>query len=231
MSVYDSYLRARAAAEGRALPRASRRHRHLAEAPLAVCAYKLAGDPASPLAIMYGTDRSVPTLRVAPEPRNRTIRFGLLNPFAIDLLDYLAGYPADAEGALVAGAPQLIVPNVSTCQFLEVLGRSLRHPGRTGAIPPTTVQAGRHLAWFAQQSEHPGQALMLPITETLAAHCITGQSDYEDASLPALLGWIAPSPGFTPAQAAATAEGGPTAGPASDPQWDKTVLAPLIDAF
>ncbi|SFL37443.1 hypothetical protein [Geodermatophilus ruber] len=233
MTVFDAYLKVRAAAEDRALPRASMCHRHLSDEPLVIVTYKLAGDPASPVGVLVGTDREDPHFFCAPEPRNRDLRFGLINPFAEIVLQYLNGYePIEGDpGAMTERpCPQLVVPNTATAQFLEVLGRSIRHPGPAGLIPPTTVQAGRHLAWFGGQSEHPGQALVLPMTDLLCQHWTTGQSALEDELLAAVLAWVTPGPEGA-AAAAIAAEDGPTAGPASSPQWDKRHLDPAISDF
>ncbi|MGY1809995.1 hypothetical protein ACI8AF_21720 [Blastococcus sp. SYSU D00669] len=233
MTVFDSYLKVRAAAEDRALPRAGMCHRHLSEEPLVIVTYKLAGDPASPLGVLIGTDRSAPEFFCAPEPRNRDLRFGLINPFAEMVLGYLNRFEpeeGDPGDPVERPCPQLVVPNTATAQFLEVLGRSVRFPGRAGLIPPTTVQAGRHLAWFGGQAEHPGQSLVLPMTDLLCQHWTTGQSALEDELLAAVLAWINPGP-HGAAAAALAAEDGPTAGPASSPQWDKRHLDPAIADF
>lgn len=233
MTLFDTYLKVRAAAEDRALPRASMCHRHLSDEPLVIVTYKLAGDPASPLGVLVGTDRDRPAFFCAPEPRNRDLRFGLINPFAEVVLDYLRGYQpveGDDRDASRRPCPQLVVPNTATAQFLEVLGRSVRHPGPAGLIPPATVQAGRHLAWFGGQAEHPGQAFVLPMTDLLCEHWTTGQSALEDELLAAVLAWITPGPDGAAADAL-DAEDGPTAGPASSPQWDKKHLDPAIADF
>jgi hypothetical protein len=233
VTLLDTYLKVRAAAEDRALPRASMCHRHLGDDPLVIVTVKLAGDPASPLGVLVGTDRDRPAFFCAPEPRNRDLRFGLINPFADVLLDHLRGHEpieGDDRDAPLRPCPQLVVPNTATAQFLEVLGRSVRHPGPAGLIPPATVQAGRHLAWFGSQAEHPGQALVLPMTDLLCGHWTTGQSALEDELLAAVLAWITPGPDGA-AAAALDAEDGPTAGPASSPQWDRKHLDPAIADF
>jgi hypothetical protein len=233
MTVFDAYLKVRAAAEDRALPRASMCHRHISDEPLVIVTYKLAGDPASPVGVLVGTDRDNPRFFCAPEPRNRDLRFGLINPFAEVVLHYLAAFEpveGDDRPATARPYPQLVVPNTATAQFLEVLGRSVRHPGPAGLIPSATVQAGRHLAWFGAQGEHPGQALVLPMTDLLCQHWTTGQSALEDEQLAAVLAWITPGSDGA-AVAALDAEDEPTAGPASSPQWDKRYLDPAIADF
>ena len=222
----DTYLHVMAAASGNALPRAARRHFHLAARPMAIAIYKLAGDAATPVAVMYGTDPASPALLAAPEPRSREIRFELLNEFMADLLTWARSVP---EG----DAPQLLVANPATVEFLGVLGRSLRHPPRNSPIPPATVLGARHLAWLAERAEHPGSAVIVPMTTALAQHWRTGQSDLEDSQLPTALAWIDPPAGQTgrsAAEAAEAARRSSTAGPVSDPEWDER-LDLLVSEF
>src|SRR5690606_19224898 len=62
----------------------------------------------------------------------------------------------------------------------------------------------------------------------------TGQSALEDTNLAALMAWIDPPAESSGAQAAREAENPkvwPPAGPATDPEFDNQVLAPLIRAY
>lgn len=82
MSAVDVLLTIEAATSGYARERTSVRHRHLEEAPLVIVAYRMAGEAAAPLGLMFGTSRDTPTLLVAPEPRSIGIRFrDVMNPF------------------------------------------------------------------------------------------------------------------------------------------------------
>lgn len=225
-SALDTLLHLEAADSGLVQARATRRHVHLDANPMAVAVYKLAGDAASPVAIIYGTDALRPRLLVAPEPRSREIRFELLNQFMPDLLMWMHGRP---DGT----APQLLVANPSSGAFLGLLGRSLRHPPRDGSVPLDTVLAARHLAWLDERSEHPGGTVILPLTAVLAQHWRTGQSDLEDAQLATLLAWIDPGEGIDGRAAARLAERArrsTPAGPSSDPGWDER-LDTLVRGF
>ena len=73
--------------------------------------------------------------------------------------------------------------------------------------------------------------MLLAMTEVLAAHWATGQSNLEDANLAALLGWIDPADGLDGPRAAALAEDPllwPPAGPSTDPSFDNEILAPSL---
>jgi hypothetical protein len=69
----------------------------------------------------------------------------------------------------------------------------------------------------------PGSSLLLNAVQALGLHWATGQSGAEDAQLGVLLAWIEEG-----VAAARAVENGPVAGPATDPDFDNKVLAPLI---
>jgi hypothetical protein len=76
---------------------------------------------------------------------------------------------------------------------------------------------GRHLMWLAGHCDFPGQQLIVPVTELLAQHYVTGASELEMASLSALNAWIEPGKfkdGFLAAEAAEKQAVGPLPSPA-----------------
>jgi hypothetical protein len=245
MSALDVVLRLRAVSSGNAQPRTSVRHRHLDHDPLVVVAYRLAGESAAPLGLMYGSREADPMLLVAPEPRNRQIRFQeVFNPFAVDLNRYIAGRGATKEPErgrpTCQRAPQVLVPNSATAEFVGPLfGRSLRYLSTEGeyAVPEDTVVAGAHLTWLGLQAELPGSSVMLAATELLRRHWVAGLSDLESEDLHVQLAWIDPPDGSTGSTAAAAVEDNrfagvlPAAGPTPDPTWDRDVLDPLVTDF
>ena len=245
MSTVDAVLRLRAAHDGDAQRRTTKRHRHVDDEPLVVVVYRLAGESAAPLGVMHGTSASDPTLLVAPEPRSRQIRFQeVFNPFSVDLNTYVAGRGAtrapEGRYQVCQRAPQLIVPNRATAEFVgPLLGRSLRYLRTDGdyAVPADTVIAGAHLTWLGLQAELPGSSVLLAATELLRRHWVCGVSDLESEDLHVQLAWIDPPPGRSGRDAAAAIERDrfdltlPAAGPTPDPGWDRDVLEPLIAEF
>lgn len=245
MSALDVLLRLQAVSDGSARERTTMRHRHIDRAPLVLVAYRLAGESVAPLGIMYGTKATKPHLLVAPEPRNREIRFReVFDPFADVICDLF-----DDRGEVVDGfgwgltateGPQIIVPNGATADFIgHLVGRSLRYLDTEGeyAVPFSTVLAGAHLTWLANQAELPGSSVLLSATDLLRRHWVTGLSDLESEDLQVQLGWIDPPNGVSGAEAAARAEQDrgngvlPASGPTPDPAWDRDILDPLIAAF
>src|SRR5262245_42889822 len=109
MSAFPSFLALSAADQRRAVPKAARRHVHIASRPLVLIGYHLAGDVGAPLALMWGTDTDQCRIVVIPEPRNRQLRFDALKVFGTEFVAYL-----DAFDANCADAPQIIVPNRAT---------------------------------------------------------------------------------------------------------------------
>ncbi|UGT63509.1 hypothetical protein [Nocardia asteroides] len=245
MSVLTALARLEAVRAGRAQPIAGVCHTHLARRPLVLVPLKLAGEAAAPLALLAGTAADEPRLLVVPQPRDRVLRLRFIAQLAEIVLPYVAEHTVEVEEKTTkAGetytrcldAPQLWTPNAAGIEFLRLLGRSVRFHRTEGEnpVPPEVPLLGRWLTWFCDRAEHPGSAVLLPMTSVLAAHWASGQSALEDANLAALLGWIAPPPGRSGAEAAARAEDPlavPPAGPATDPGFDNEELAPLITGY
>ena len=219
-----------AAASRRAVAKTSRRHVHLSPRPMVLVGYHLAGDLGAPLALMWSTSRhEEPRCVVVTEPRNRELRFEALAEFAAEFLAYLARFEARDEAGVCVEAPQLIVPNGATAEWLGgIVGRFTRNLRADGDPPaPSSVPlAGKHLSFLADLM--PGSSLVLAATDALTTHWQTGQLPSEDLNLAALLAWIDPPGGMDGPQAAREGEASPPAGPDSDPNWDADVLAELI---
>jgi hypothetical protein len=240
VSTLTALARAQAFAAGRALPTATVRHLHLHDRPLVLIPLAMAGEPNAPLAALVGTDRHAPELLVVAQPRNRDQRFA----FAAALASHLVSYVDSCVGATEAvpvdrgrdvrhryvDAPQLWVPNTGGVEFVRLFGRSTRFRSADGdhPVPPSVPLLGRWLTFFANAAEVPGSSLLLNAVQALGLHWATGQSSVEDAQLAAQLAWIDPPPGRSGAEAARDAELLPPAGPATDPDFDNTVLAPLM---
>lgn len=230
MNALHTHQALQAANGGRAVAKATRRHIHLNPRPLVIAGYHLAGDPGAPLALMWGTSSDEqPHCMVVSEPRNRGLRFEALAEFATELLVYLSEFEDRNETGICADAPQLVVPNAATGDWLGgIVGRftrNLRTDGDTSA-PPSVPLAGKHLSFFADLM--PGSCLVLAATDVLTTHWQTGQLPSEDLNLAALLGWIDPPTDKSGPQAAREGEASPPAGPNSDPNWDAKMLAELI---
>ena len=198
MNALRTHQTLQAAAERRAVPTTTRRHAHLSSRPLVVVGYHRAGAPGAPLALVWGTDRGeTPHCTVVPEPRNRALRFEALNEFATDLLPYLSQFEASDDGGTCVDAPQLVVPNAATAEWLGgIVGRFTRNLRTDGDAPPpaSVPTAGKHLSFFGDLP--PGSSLVIAATEALTLHWQTGQLPSEDLNLAALLGWIAPPDGL-----------------------------------
>lgn len=155
--------------------------------------------------------------------------------------------PDSAESAreLCTDAPQVVVPNRAGMEFVRLLGRSMRFRRTREEDPDTTFPAparvpllGRWLTHYGERARVPGSSLLLAVTELLNRHWATGQSVLEDQHLGALLAWHRPGgEGAAAALRAETARGRdgllhtPPAGPATDPVFDNTRLAPAVRRF
>ncbi|BCJ72417.1 hypothetical protein CS0771_19610 [Catellatospora sp. IY07-71] len=233
----DVYQRLLALSRARAVPAASRAHRHLSPRPWVLSGYHLAGEPSAPVAIRYGSFRDSPKLLTIAEPRDRKQRFAALGALARDLATYLSRYTVTEPVVRATGngreldvnhccvdAPQLVVPNEATAHWTGLLGQYLRT-----LDDPVLQQAGAHLGWIASRRHLPGSSVLLTATDLLTTHWRTGQLPTEDGHLGRLLAWIEPPAGSDAWQAARDAEARPPAGPASDPAWDQVVLRPALE--
>jgi hypothetical protein len=215
MSDLATYRRLLARSRRRAVPAAARCHPYLAGEPLVIVGYHLAGEPAAPLALRYGTAPGRWRTVVVPEPRDRTLRFAALATFGADLRDHLAGF-TDREDVPVLDrrgvqtdteqvcrrAPQLLVPNATTAAWLcDTLGRTLRYLRTDGEHPvdPVLPAVGADLSFFGTRRILPGSALVLAAGDLLTTHWVTGQLPAEDANLQTALAWVDPQHGASPA--------------------------------
>ncbi|GLY01228.1 MULTISPECIES: hypothetical protein [Actinoplanes] len=236
MSTLTALARAQAAATGHAQPIATVRHLHLHDHPMVLIPLAMAGEANAPLAALAGTDPEKPRLLVVTNPRNRDDRFAFAAELAEVLVPYAESFTTDTEAVPVdrgkdvrhryTDAPQIWVPNPGGVDFLRLFGRSTRFRSVDGdnPVPPAVPLLGRWLTFFAATAEVPGSSLLLTAVQALGLHWATGQSSAEDAQLGAQLAWIEEG-----AAAAREAEKGPVAGPATDPDFDNRVLAPLFE--
>ncbi|MCF3965390.1 hypothetical protein, partial [Streptomyces fuscigenes] len=265
MSLISTLARLEAVESGYATPLATVRHRHLSEHPLVLVPLTTAGEAGAPLGALVGTDRDAPRLLTVVQPRDRDLRFAFLAELADAVLPVVDAYADDVESAeraetdpetgkrvkveveLCADAPQLIVPNRPGVDFVRLLGRSMRFrrtaeddPDAAHPAPPRVPLLGRWLTHYGERARVPGSALLPAMTDLLARHWATGQSNLEDQHLGALLAWLDPPEGLTGAEAALRAEVArdargqllcPPAGPATDPAFDNKLLAPAVERY
>ncbi|NEA56329.1 hypothetical protein G3I60_19805 [Streptomyces sp. SID13666] len=257
MSLIGTLARAEAVVAGRAQPVATVRHRYLSQHPLVFVPLTTAGEVGAPLGALVGRDREAPSLLVVTQPRDRDLRFDFLAALATTVIAHMDRYANDVEtepatrnreeSEVCADAPQIIVPNAAAADYVRLLGRSTRfrrtaeeNPDELYPVPSRVPLSGRWLTHYGERARTPGASLLLSMTELLSRHWATGQSNLEDQHLGALLGWIDPPEGMTGADAARRAETGrgpdglllsPPAGPATDPAFDNTVLAPAMSRF
>ncbi|BEL09694.1 hypothetical protein Q0Z83_078850 [Actinoplanes sichuanensis] len=236
MSTLTALARAQAVATGRAQPIATVRHLHVHDHPLVLIPLVMAGEANAPLAAMVGTDPARPRLLVVGQPRNRDERFAFAAELAATLVDYVDSFTDATEDVAVdrgkdvrqryVDAPQIWVPNPAGADFLRLFGRSTRFRRTDGdnPVPAAVPLLGRWLTFFANTAEVPGSSLLVNAVQALGLHWVTGQSSAEDAQFGVQLAWIESGAG-----AAREAENGPVAGPATDPDFDNRVLAPLIE--
>ncbi|MGW3424096.1 hypothetical protein [Streptomyces phaeochromogenes] len=244
MSLLTSLLKMRAAATGNALRASRLRHLHLSDQPLMLLALTRTGPAARPLAVMLGTDPHSPQLFVAPPSGSTTSMLAALADAVTVYIDACqrhseqlpatSGKPARRR---YTDAPQILVPNPQTVQYLKSLGDDLRFRRVDDqSLGSRAVQRlGHWLTYLTDRADLPGSAALIPMTSFLGMHWISGQSPLEDEDLATLLAWIdPPRHAASGRDAAHTAEDPAThrpAGPATDAAFDNDHLAPLFDAY
>jgi hypothetical protein len=240
VTTLTSLARALAVRDGAAQRLTTVRHAHVSPRPLVLIPLALAGEANAPLAAMLGDRPDAPRLLIVAQPRNRDERFAFAADLGRLIVSYVDGFARHQEESggrrRFADAPQLLVPNPAGVGFVRLFGRSTRLRRTYGehAVSPVVPVLGKWLTFFAERAEYPGSSLMLAMTSVLGAHWATGQSAVEDANLATLLAWIDPPPGRTPFDAALEAEDPqlwPPAGPATDPDFDRAWLAPMIQRY
>jgi hypothetical protein len=244
MSTLTALARAQAAYHGAAQQLCTVRHLHVHDRPFVLVPLTLAGETNAPLAAMAGQSQGEPHVLVVARPRQREQRFVFVSKLAEILLGYLESFTHDVETLPATkkndeprqrftDAPQVWVPNPGGIEYLRLTGRMTRFRQTIGehSVPVTVPQLGKWATWFAEQAEYPDSGVLIAATQALGGFWATGQSSLEDGNLAGLMGWIAPPAGMTPVKAAALAEDPilcPPAGPATDPQFDRLVLAPAL---
>lgn len=240
MDQLQAVLAARAHRDGRALPTARFRHRHLVAAPLAIALWQLGAEPFSAAAIGFGRSEDDMRTVVAGDPRNRDMAFAALLEFA-HWFNALFEAPANDRELVreddkrtitrARTAPQVVVANLATAEMLGRLGRRLAYLPTDGRRPadPALVRLGRHLQFLGRHVLFPGQQLLVPMTELLSDHYATGLSAQEQMALPALDAYIEPPEGEHGFDAAVRAER-LSIGPVPTEE-DDTLLEPLIQAL
>jgi hypothetical protein len=239
MNHLDITLAARSYCSGRALRKATLRHRRLVERPLAVVVFQLGAEPFSAAALGWG-DSCVPSgVAVAGEPRNRDLAFAALLRFARWFNPLFESHaetreriqPRNHVTERSISGPQVVVANRPAAELLARLGRRLAYLPLDGQTPadPALIRLGWHLLFLGFHSAMPGQQIVVSLTDLLNEHWVTALSPVESQSLAALDAYLDPPEGVHGFVAAAQAEGiavGPLPGPEDD-----SSLQPLVETF
>ncbi|MEV4015671.1 hypothetical protein AB0J35_34730 [Nonomuraea angiospora] len=228
-----------------AVPLTAFRHRRLSNQPLVIVPLTMAGEAGAPLAAMIGSAKRSPKLLVVAQPRNRDQRFSFaaaLGDIVMNYIDYCRRdrreitSGGESRSSRYTDAPQILVPNPGGIKALADLGRMCRFRKTTGPypVPEVVPQLGMWLTFLVESAEQAGTSMLLSVTNMLAEHWATGQSELEDQNLASLIAWIAPPDGLSVEQAIADAENPtvcPPAGPSTSPEFDNIYLAPAIRRF
>lgn len=239
MNQLEVLLAARAHTERRAIRSAIYRHRWISANPIVIVPWQLGSEPFSASAIGFGRRPDAMRIVVAGDPRNRDLAFRALDEFGGWFLPQFE-HPGEVRDAIPLGdrmasvatqVPQVVVPNRESVNLLGRLGRRLAYLPTDGewAAPLSLVRLGQQLQFLHRHADEPGQQLILAMSEVVAQHWVTPQSELERASLPALEAFIEPPIGVDPFDAAADAEMRPIGPLPTD--WDDEAVEPLVRAL
>ncbi len=228
---------ARAFIADRGLRKSTVRHRRLLAKPIAVALWQLGAEPFAAAAIGWGESHTMPYMAAPGEPRNRALTFAALLEFARWFNPRFEAQATDRETftrgdytfSVARTAPQVVVANRGTVEFLGRLGRRLAYLPIDGkwAVDPALVRVGRHLRFLWDHHNRPGQQLIVAMTELMNDHWATPLSAGEKESLSALDAFIEPPTGVGGFDAAADAELCPV-GPVPDGEDDECLM-PLVE--
>jgi hypothetical protein len=216
----DAILLAEARAAGRGVRAASVRHVHLTRKPMAVVLWQLGAEPFTVGAAAWGLSRTDMRFVAPGEPRDRELAFRALLQFANDFNPWFE-----------QGEGQLVVANRGTLSLLARLGRRLAYLPLDGKTPadPALVRFGRHLKFIGEHACHPGQQVVVVLTELLRDHWAVELSQLEKENLAAFDAAIDPPEGLSVHEAVLAAEKVPVGPvPAND---EDDALDPLVNAF
>jgi hypothetical protein len=223
MSYLDVVLLAEARRTGRGVRSAHFRHRRIQRRPMVIVPWQLGAEPFTAAAVAWGFAKSRRSLVVSCEPRDRELSFRALTEMARAFNSWFEG---DRDEA-----PQIVVANRGALSCLGRLARRVAFLPTDGPRPadPELVKFGKHLRFLSDGSRHPGQSLVLVLTELLASHWVTELSELEAQNLPAMAAAIAPPKGLTGHGAAFALEGS-AIGPIPSAEDDRQA-GRLIEAF
>ena len=216
----DTVLRLHALARGRAVRarryRDTRLHPHAQVLSFLV----MAGEDTKVHGFAIGPTSGRPhTVYVIGDPRNPAEQRRLL----LALGDALVPYVEECERN--GRHPQIIVPAGAHAKHLEMEADRYRF-----FQDPDVRRLGEVLAYFTERLPLAGQQCLVVASEFLSRHYAMPVAPAEEAHLGVLLACIRPPAWMTLLDAVEAAEAQPH-GVNTDPEWDGTVLEPLVRSY
>lgn len=184
-------------------------------------AVAMAGEDTTIHACMMGRIGRPPIYYCVPDARRRDDQHRLFHLLGTRLESYLQ------ECRQQQTFPQLIVPSQAAVGLLDRVSERLRG-GRH--VDDRLKRVGNYLAYFTERYLNPGQQALHAATLAMRQHWVTGQESGEDEHLLTVLTWIEPPADKVIFEAVAEAELIPM-GVNTTPDFDKSVLAPLVGAY
>jgi hypothetical protein len=183
-------------------------------------ALKLAGEDTTVHVLAYGRPGGRAAIDFVPDPRNRDDQYALFERLG----DVVERYydRCRAQGSY----PRIVVPADPNAEHLDVLADRLRFQQASARAR----RLGELLTYPAERMRIQGQQTLVVATQLIRHHWLIGQAPGEDAHLGVLRARLDPPPGIPLLAAVEAAELQPM-GCTTDPEFDRTVLAPLVEAY
>jgi hypothetical protein len=170
------------------------------------------------------------------EPRNRDFVAEMLARFAPTLLEHVF-HPSFSTHTITQGTDlqplrQLWLPNPTHLEMLHLLefaysGARFGNPARAELLRTF----GRACGWLFRESQRPGEMRVVVATDALRESFVFPAQDTRQGHLGFLLAWLADGNDRAGRMAAAEQAERATVATSLDPEFEREVLVPRVEAF
>ena len=219
--------------DGRPLPNGSTRSFRISEDSLVIALVRMGGE-STPWGISVGSPHSKPELFTVADPREPQARARMIGEFANYLLKYFCHPRLNAsESALQAGGPikQLWIPDPSHLDLLHQIAYGYAFANGPLDDMADLNDLGRLLNCLFIQWQHPGQQMVMIISDCLRSMYTFPASPVRQHHLGFLTAWLADDRTRTERLANATEAEETSISTTIDGAIERKLLNPLLERF
>ena len=232
----DIIRRLRAYHAGYPIPFGETKRYYVADdAQILAIAFVRMGGESRPWAIAFGRPDREPRVVTVPEARNRDLVAEMALELAPVLLQQLQ-CPSHCKSNLTEWGDlpplrQLWLPNDTHLDMLHHLAFAYTWTKHSGVDQKTLNALGRACGWLFRESQRPGQQVVLLATQVLRELFTFPTETVRQNHLGYLLAWLEGRGGYEARLAAATEAEQYSTSTSLDPQVEREVLEPLVEAW